>query len=771
MGGDIKMQHLGTRGRYHFTLSVFMDNRVNNYDRYEKELSLCIFDRASGNAIDYVMMQRTVTRDLVYDNPSCQQWFGFSATEVIYEGDFTFDEKYNADAGYIIVWERCCRNAIIRNIKFTPTNDVGAFYSIETKAFFDKNGKEFINNTPDFGSPNGSFLCVKDAMSLNMRAFDKDGDELRYSLVTPVKGFTDQRADMMQTWQARNFDKVPLVQWVDGFSGTSPIPSSVPITINAKTGLIEGKVSEVGFFVYAVMVEEFRNGERISITRREFQVAVVDCSLNSPPPPVITNKDIAIESLLGCQGDTFILKVSPYDPTLNYQWQYNDNNIALGSDSILKANQVGKYTVTATYKNRCASKVLSKAVYVKNYPLPDIAITPRLAAFCENTAFTIAVKDSTGNTYQWYYNQSPIANASTAAIAIDKAGVYVVQVKDPVYHCTRKDTLEAITFKPPRFSVVANALSLCKEDTLQLMRTNFFVETKNYTQQWFYENQAINHTDSLYRTLKKGKYTLAIKDANGCKTEEFIQIQEKSPPLLAITATSLICDVEAPDVVLQVNATEGIFSGKGVFQNIFSPKRAGEGTHLITYKGKGANGCIAETTHSIVVEEKIQIAMPAIFRTIKDKPVLLKNQINRQSLSFEWSPNLYLDNGFIQNPIANPPTPQTYVLKATSLAGCEAEAQTVVYPERRLYIPTAFTPNNDGRNDTWEISNLDAYPSSVVQLFNRWGELVFYAENYQNSFDGKDLSGQMLPSGGYFYRVKVFNDQEYVYEGALNIIR
>lgn len=67
-------------------------------------------------------------------------------------------------------------------------------------------------------------------------------------------------------------------------------------------------------------------------------------------------------------------------------------------------------------------------------------------------------------------------------------------------------------------------------------------------------------------------------------------------------------------------------------------------------------------------------------------------------------------------------------------------------PEDPLVFPTAFTPNGDGVNDTWVIDGLEKYPNSRVQIFNRWGHMIFESNNYHNQWDGEDL-----PMGTYYY--------------------
>lgn len=73
----------------------------------------------------------------------------------------------------------------------------------------------------------------------------------------------------------------------------------------------------------------------------------------------------------------------------------------------------------------------------------------------------------------------------------------------------------------------------------------------------------------------------------------------------------------------------------------------------------------------------------------------------------------------------------------------------------QMNISEAFTPNGDGINDTWVISNIENHPASVVRVFNRWGAEVFTARNYQNNWDGqaKGQSGTLPAASSYYYQI------------------
>jgi gliding motility-associated-like protein len=84
-------------------------------------------------------------------------------------------------------------------------------------------------------------------------------------------------------------------------------------------------------------------------------------------------------------------------------------------------------------------------------------------------------------------------------------------------------------------------------------------------------------------------------------------------------------------------------------------------------------------------------------------------------------------------------------------------------------IPNTFTPNGDGRNDTWVIKGLEYYPQSTVNIFNRWGQKLYSSVGYPIPWDG-EYNGKALPSGTYYYIIDLKNRQP-VIAGWVAIIR
>ncbi|QNF31725.1 DUF11 domain-containing protein [Adhaeribacter swui] len=114
----------------------------------------------------------------------------------------------------------------------------------------------------------------------------------------------------------------------------------------------------------------------------------------------------------------------------------------------------------------------------------------------------------------------------------------------------------------------------------------------------------------------------------------------------------------------------------------------------------------------------------------------------------------------------------TITVIANNVNGCSSAAATLAADARaadaNLIFPTAFTPNGDGKNETWEVKNLTKFPENEVQIINRWGNEVYRAKNYQN-----DWRANGLGEATYFYvlRVKLCDNTTKVYRGYITVVR
>lgn len=91
---------------------------------------------------------------------------------------------------------------------------------------------------------------------------------------------------------------------------------------------------------------------------------------------------------------------------------------------------------------------------------------------------------------------------------------------------------------------------------------------------------------------------------------------------------------------------------------------------------------------------------------------------------------------------------------------CPAASDELIIEVEDLFIPQAVTPNDDGKNDYFELYSLDEVTCSI-QIFNRWGQVVYENENYQNEWYGQNANGEQLENDTYFYVISIDDSLNY----------
>ncbi|HEY1023484.1 MAG TPA: gliding motility-associated C-terminal domain-containing protein, partial [Flavisolibacter sp.] len=142
---------------------------------------------------------------------------------------------------------------------------------------------------------------------------------------------------------------------------------------------------------------------------------------------------------------------------------------------------------------------------------------------------------------------------------------------------------------------------------------------------------------------------------------------------------------------------------------------------------------------------------------------------NGRSLAYAWSPSNWLSNPSVPNPQTRALDDITYTLIVTSADGCSASDNVFVKVLKMPSIPNVFTPNGDGINDRWEIKYLETYPGATVEIYNRYGQLLFRSQGYSQAWDGR-YNGKPVPAGTYYYIVDPKNNRKQI-AGFVDVIR
>ncbi|WP_164891212.1 gliding motility-associated C-terminal domain-containing protein [Botryobacter ruber] len=137
--------------------------------------------------------------------------------------------------------------------------------------------------------------------------------------------------------------------------------------------------------------------------------------------------------------------------------------------------------------------------------------------------------------------------------------------------------------------------------------------------------------------------------------------------------------------------------------------------------------------------------------------------------TYSWSPVAGLSDPNVHNPVANPQETTTYTVTVTTKEGCVFTDEVTITVLPQIEIANAITLNGDGINDTWYIGNIQHYPNCRVQIFNRWGALVFESKGYQTPWNGTN-QGQPLPMSAYYYIIDLGVAEEPL-AGSITLIK
>ncbi len=168
--------------------------------------------------------------------------------------------------GYVVSYERCCRNASILNIS-SPGNEGSTYYCVIPPTPVHNNSAVFANYPPQI-------ICLNNPLYYDNSATDADGDSLSYGFSSALKGAND--ADIKPIPYYPNFNDTVI--YIPPYSAQTPMTGFPAIHIDPHTGLITGTPNRIGRFLVTVYCNEYRGGVLINTIKREFQFVVTDCS-------------------------------------------------------------------------------------------------------------------------------------------------------------------------------------------------------------------------------------------------------------------------------------------------------------------------------------------------------------------------------------------------------------------------------------------------------------------------------------------------------------
>lgn len=637
------------------------------------------------------------------------------------KGSYTFTAHLPPVAGgYTITHQRCCRNNTISNI----TNFSSQWGSTFTTSIPSMDSG--CNTSPRFKDDPPVVLCVNVNVKLDLSIQEPDGDSIYYELCDALHGGANFGAQIApDTASPPPYQNVPFNP---GFSSSFPISSNPPFTINHQTGQLMGTPTQVGQFVFAICASEYRNGVHLSTTRRDFQFNVsADCQsinsqirLDSATVVAYSSPQLALASspFTICTGGSLDISNATVNAS-SYFWDFGDTTTLSDTSRLGTPNysyqDTGKYVVMLVTEPHTPCADTSYALVARYHPVnTSFTYNGQLCYDGHSISFSNTSNISPTSTFEWDFGGSTnIGRMST-------------------------------DFEPP--PIVWDSIGA------------YYVRLRVFD----------------YGCVGEYGDTLFIYP-NPIAGEIIDKVERCLPYEVQFLDSSLIYG----------HAQHFWDFGDGHTSNDVDPIHTytTPGTFTVTHAIKSLVGCL-DSSFSMKKDiiKVLPVPKAGIHIFPKEQSVYTPHfEIIDQS-EFATSTTTFLPNDSVIFNIGalnySASDTGTYIIThvAFNEFGCTDTIRDSIhlFSPFNLYMPNAFTPNGDNINDIYRYTVTGA-DNSHIEIYNRWGEVVFKSNNPYEGWNGRKLNrGPAVESGLYTYVIIVnVTKGAYTYQkrGVIKLLR
>lgn len=446
-------------------------------------------------------------------------------------------------------------------------------------------------------------------------------------------------------------------------------------------------------------------------------------------------------------------------------------------------SSAGIYTVVGTDLNGCVN---TATVYqqIRNNPYVNIYSTDA----CVNKTITLSANG--GDYYHWEGPVGFVSNQQYPVITNANtfhAGVYNLTVTS-VYGCVSTASIPVNVFLNPQVSVTGS-IAVCKGKNF------YFTANGALNYKWLGSTGIVtqNPTFSISSTSPnlETTYTLVGTDGNFCSNFiPFYPIVNELPSARVVPSmvtgcaplcTDLVFEPHSPDII----KSDWKLNGAGTVSQIVPSAHVcldAPSIYTVSVLLTDAKTCTSTITNTV----EAYATPKANFSYTPDQPTENDNVITFSDQSSNtdiqgWTWNFYEANGNGKDTSLKQNQTITYAetgnylvrLKVTAKNGCvdSITRLLVIAEDPTFFIPNSFTPNDDGLNDVF-FPKSRAVVAYEMQIFNRWGQLLYTTTDLTQGWDGKK-DGATMPNGTYIYKFTVSNADKNprVYRGEFSLIK
>lgn len=451
------------------------------------------------------------------------------------------------------------------------------------------------------------------------------------------------------------------------------------------------------------------------------------------PKPNIT---INATNFVICSGGNSILTANGAS---TYTWNSGNNN----PTETVTPSVTTTYSVSGTDANSCVN---SNSISITVAPNPIVTISQINPVFCSGVTNTLVAGGA--SSYTWLPGGANTINNMISPTALSNYTLIGINTQG----CLNSKILTVNPLALPIYTVNTSVHAICPiKDTAKL-----FISGGSTSYSYTWSNGANGITTNV-TALIPGIHSFSVTATDGsCSKMDTINILVKIPPnITASSSSSIVCSGN----LVTLYGSGGISTSYTWTPILVQSQNASVFPTInttYTVYGAGANGCINFATTSVSVTTGGYISV------IASPSIVCAGQASTLSLgqanytNYQWSTGATMP--YI---IVNPIDSSNKYSVSVQLNSCTYSGMIQIGIDKSCSIETytGFSPNGDGINDIWFIENIENYPNNKVYIYNRWGNKLFETSNYNNynnAWNGT-ANGNILPSGTYFYVIKLDN--------------
>ncbi len=470
-----------------------------------------------------------------------------------------------------------------------------------------------------------------------------------------------------------------------------------------------------------------------------------------------------------CLGEpaTFTAILDTVTP-FGYQW-FGPNGILMGeTDSILfipstSLSDTGAYYCRVnTYCGYSFTPFDTLTIHVP--PIVSFIALPNCMS--ENIAFTnTSISDDIPMSAHWNFGDGNESNDFHPNHSYIINGSYSIKLKvQSAFGCIDSTTSNIEIYEKPFFTIQTNQV-LCYDS----LNGSISIEMTGGTPEYSYVlNNGTPQDTNYFGNLPAGKYFITVYDDHLCSYSDSVTISQPQSLVSSYLFSNVLCYADSTGII-SLSVAGGtppytfLWSNGAIDSTINVP--AGNYDVIVN----DANGCII-THDGIYISQPNPIVIDSIIvqrscELLKDGLIAVYPTGGYGSYQFAWS------NFSVNDSIMNLNS-GIYTVTISDDNNCAYIQSFEIFPNCKQCweIWSSFSPNGDGINDEWNIRFSQLYPNMLVQIFNRWGGIVYESIGEYKPWDGKGPGGKFVPPETYYFVIDLRDDVTKRITGTVTVI-